>query len=67
MENTIDDLMFLLGYEKKPKVNSVFTMIRVRAEQDWYDGKHAKDNPYKEGTLQNETWYKTWLECNKNA
>jgi len=69
--NSVEDLMFLVGYVKKPKnVASKWVRdIETEAENAWMDGKNADANPYgKEytGNIKADVWYKMWLNCNKN-
>jgi len=71
--NAVDDLMMLLGWQKKTAINSnrygKFTQIKVEAENAWLEGANADANPYNERTQNVEywAWYRTWKECNVNC
>lgn len=47
-KNTLEDLMFLLGYEPKQKnvTKKWIRDIETDAETAWIDGKNADKNPY---------------------
>ena len=64
--NSIEDLMFCFGIRKGTRY-SKFEKIKIQAENDWYDGKDAKDNPYKHGTIEYDVWNCQWILFNKNC
>lgn len=72
MGHTVEDLMFLFGHKKKGERENdsgKFGRIRTRAQNDWYEGKDAKDNPYDKEMrpLEHEEWYNTWRQMNINC
>ena len=66
--NTVEDLMFLMGYEKKSKnVASKWVRdIETRADNDWADGKNADKNPYNINDRRHNIWYNRWMLNQKN-
>lgn len=61
----IEDLMFLFGWRKGEKYGK-WEKIKVQAQNDWLDGKNADANPYRNGSLEADVWYKEWKKCNIN-
>ena len=65
---SIEDMCYLFGVKNKKRPYSYFearTPAKIQGENDWMDGKDAKDNPYMEGTQNHRQWYEQWLLMNK--
>lgn len=72
MGHSIEDLMFLSGWQKKNPANGVsgkslkWSRIDIEAENAWYDGLNADANPYAENSIEHSAWYNRWYQCNTN-